>query len=127
MASGDTFSAGADYFGVADLTALAHDTHKFESRYLDNLIGKYPEEKQVWIDRSPINHVDKIKKPLIIFQGENDPIVPKNQSIMIYEALKKAGLKTALYIYPDEEHGFKYPQNNIDSLKKEHAFYLETF
>lgn len=125
LAFKDCFKAGADYFGVADITALARDTHKFESTYMNELIGKYPEEKDLWESRSPINSVDKIKSPLIIFQGENDPIVPKNQSIMIYEALKKNGIKTELHLYPDEEHGFKKIENIVDSLNREVEFYLE--
>jgi len=122
-----TFKAGADYFGVADITALANDTHKFESTYMNELIGLYPEEKDLWESRSPINSVHKISSPLIIFQGENDPIVPKNQSIMIYEALKKKGIKTELHLYPDEEHGFRKVENLVHSLNREAEFYLEVF
>lgn len=120
-----SFKAGASYFGVADITALAHDTHKFEQRYMEQLVGKYPEEEAIWKERSPINSVDKISSPLILFQGEDDMIVPKNQSIMIYDALKKRGIKTELHIYPGEEHGFRQAQNIIHSLNREVAFYLE--
>ncbi|MBA3817026.1 MAG: S9 family peptidase [Parachlamydiaceae bacterium] len=122
-----TFKAGADYFGVADITALANDTHKFEQRYMDLLVGKYPEEKTVWEARSPINAVEKITSPLIIFQGEDDPIVPKNQSIMIYEALNKRGITVEIHIYPDEEHGFRQAPHIIHSLKREADFYREVF
>lgn len=123
LAFRDTFKAGASYYGVADLETLAKDTHKFESRYLEQLVGKYPEEKEVWHARSPINSVEKIECPLIIFQGEKDPIVPQNQAIMIYEALKKRGIVTELHIYPGEEHGFRQAKNIIDSLEREVEFY----
>ncbi len=123
----DIFKAGADYFGVADVTALAKETHKFESSYMHELIGKYPEEEALWQARSPIHAVAKIKSPLIIFQGEDDPIVPKNQSIMIFEALKQAGIRTEMHIYPGEEHGFKHPAHIIHSLNREAEFYLEVF
>lgn len=127
LAFTDVFKAGGDYYGVADLTALATDTHKFESRYNDLLVGKYPEDKEIWDQRSPINYVDNITAPLIIFQGEDDAIVPKNQSIMIYEALKKKGIMTEMYIYPGEEHGFRQAKHIIDSLEKETDFYLRVF
>jgi dipeptidyl aminopeptidase/acylaminoacyl peptidase len=122
-----TFKAGASYYGVADITALAHDTHKFEQRYMEQLIGKYPEEKKLWEARSPINSVDKIKCPLILFQGENDPIVPMNQSVMIFEALKKRGIIVELHVYPGEEHGFRQLPNIVHSLNREKDFYLEVF
>lgn len=122
-----TFKAGASYYGVADITALANDTHKFEQRYMEQLVGKYPEEKATWESRSPINSVDQIKSPLIIFQGENDPIVPKNQAIMIYEALKSKGITVELHIYPGEEHGFRQAIHIIHSLKREADFYREVF
>lgn len=124
LASCDSFKAGACYYGVADITALANDTHKFEKSYMDQLVGKYPEEEALWIERSPINAVEKIKSPLILFQGEDDVIVPKNQSIMIYEALKKRGIMTELHIYPGEEHGFRQFQNIVHSLNTEVQFYL---
>lgn len=122
-----TFCAGANYFGVADITALANDTHKFEKLYMEQLVGKYPEEKAIWESRSPINSVDTINVPLIIFQGEDDQIVPKNQSVMIYEALQKRGIRSELHIYPGEEHGFRQSHNIIHSLNREVEFYLEQF
>lgn len=122
-----TFKAGADYYGVADITALAHDTHKFEQSYMDLLVGKYSENKSLWEARSPINAIEKVTSPLIIFQGENDPIVPKNQSLMIYEALKKRNIPVEIHIYPGEEHGFRQAPHIIHSLKREAAFYREVF
>lgn len=127
LAFKNIFKAGANYFGVADITALANDTHKFEKRYMEQLVGKYPEEKSVWESRSPINSIDSIKSPLIIFQGEDDKIVPKNQSEMIYEALKKNGITTEIHLYPGEEHGFRQAKNIIHSLEREAEFYQEVF
>lgn len=127
LAFKDVFKAGASYYGVADLEALAKDTHKFESRYLEQLVGKYPEEKELWMVRSPINSVEKISCPLIIFQGEKDPIVPQNQALMIYEALKKRGVSTEIHIYEGEEHGFRKAKNIINSLEREVEFYQKVF
>jgi dipeptidyl aminopeptidase/acylaminoacyl peptidase len=114
------FKGGGNYYGVADLTLLAHDTHKFESRYMDGLLGTDP---QVWKDRSPINHLEQFTEPLIIFQGAEDKIVPPNQAEMIYQALKKNGIKTELMIYEGEQHGFRKKETIIDSLEKELKFY----
>lgn len=123
----DVFKAGASYYGVADIELLQLETHKFESRYMEQLVGPYPQEKETWKARSPIYYADRIKAPLIIFQGEEDAVVPKNQSIMMYEALKKRGIPTELYIYPAEEHGFRQAKNIIHSLESELAFYLKVF
>lgn len=127
LTRGNTFKAGANYYGVADITALAHDTHKFEKHDMEELVGKYPQEKDRWIARSPLHSVNKIVSPLIIFQGEDDKIVPKNQSQMIYDALKAKGITTEIHIYPGEEHGFRQAANIIHSLKRESEFYLEVF
>lgn len=127
LSSSDVFKAGASYYGVADINALAHDTHKFEAKYMDLLVGPYPAKKHLWDERSPINHVDKMVSPLIIFQGEDDTVVPMNQSVMIYEALKKRGIPVEIHIYPGEEHGFRQSQNVIDSLVREWQFYLKVF
>lgn len=125
LAFKDVFKAGASYYGIADLTLLAQDTHKFESRYLEPLIGKYPEEKKLWEDRSPINSVNNISAPLILFQGEEDMIVPMNQSVLIFEALKKRGVPVELHLYPGEQHGFRMAKNIADSLNRELEFYLK--
>lgn len=127
LAFHNIFKAGGNYFGIADLTIFDADTHKFEKKYNDYLLGKLPENRDVWVKRSPINSVQNIRVPLIIFQGEDDAIVPKNQSIMIYEALKKNGIPVEMHIYSGEEHGFRQAKNIIHSLKREAEFYLETF
>ena len=127
LAFQDTFDVGASYYGVADITALTRDTHKFEKNYAEQLVGKYPKEKQLWESRSPIHSVDQITAPLIIFQGEDDPIVPKNQSIMIFEALHEKGVCVELYLYPGEGHGFRQAKHIAESLSLEAEFYLKVF
>jgi dipeptidyl aminopeptidase/acylaminoacyl peptidase len=123
LAACNLFRGGASYYGVADITALAHDTHKFEARYMEQLVGKYPEQKQLWEQRSPLHSVDKIGTPLIIFQGGKDAIVPQNQSEWIYAALKKKNIPVELHLYPEEGHGFKQAANLVHSLTQEAAFY----
>ncbi len=123
LAFKDVFKGGASYYGIADLEVMARDTHKFEGKYLDMLLGPYPEEKQIWIERSPIHSVQNIKSPLIIFQGAKDKIVPENQAVMIHEALETRGIPSELHIYPEEEHGFRYAENIIHSLESELSFY----
>ena len=105
------FSVGADYYGVADLSALAADTHKFESRYLDGLVGPWPAAKDVYDERSPIHHVDGFDRPLIVFQGLDDQVVPPNQSEMIVAALQDKAVRTEYHAYEDEEHGLRQAAN----------------
>jgi len=96
LAFHNIFTAGASLYGVADLEALANDTHKFESRYLDKLIGKWPEDADIYAQRSPINHLDGFKAPMIILQGSDDAIVPPNQSRMIFNALDELSQRIRL-------------------------------
>lgn len=121
------FKAGADYYGVSDMTALARDTHKFESRYLDNLIGPLPAAQAVYDARSPLNHLDGFSAPLIVFQGAEDPIVPPNQSRMIVEALKKRGAPVAYLQFAGEGHGFRRSDSIIAALNAELSFYGQVF
>lgn len=123
----DTFKAGASYYGVSDLEALAKDTHKFESRYLDNLIGKYPEEKTIYQARSPINYIEKLSCPVAFFQGLEDKIVPPNQAEMMVKALDKKGIKTLYVTFPDESHGFRKAENIKRALDSELEFYTFIF
>lgn len=120
----DVFKAGASYFGISDLIALDNSSHKFEAKYTDNLYGL---DKEVWKARSPLYSIEKIQAPLILFQGENDKIVPKEQSILIYDALKKRGVPVELHLYEGEEHGFRKAEHIKDAFKKEHEFYLKVF
>jgi dipeptidyl aminopeptidase/acylaminoacyl peptidase len=107
LAFTDVFAAGANLFGVADLAALARDTHKFESRYLDRLVGPWPEAEPVYRARSPIHHLDRFSCPLIIFQGLEDVIVPPAQSEMIRDALAAKGVPVAYLPFEGEQHGFR--------------------
>ena len=123
LAFTDVFAAGANYFGVSDLKALAEHTHKFESRYLDSMVGPYPEAAATYAARSPINSLDGFNSPLITFQGLEDKVVPPAQSQMIYEAVKAKGTPTAYVAFEGEQHGFRSAQNNVTALQSELYFY----
>lgn len=123
LVQSDVFAAGASSYGVADLTALAEETHKFESRYLDGLVGPYPAAKAVYEERSPINHVDQLDSPLIVFQGLEDEIVPPNQSEMIVEALQRKGVAVEYHAFEGEQHGFRKAETVVAVLEAELAFY----
>ncbi len=124
---GKTFTVGASYYGVSDLSALARETHKFESHYLDGLVGPYPAEKSIYDARSPLLHVEKLHCPVIFFQGAEDRVVPLDQAERMYEALKQKGIETELIIYPEEQHGFRKAENIKDSIMRELAFYHKSF
>ena len=123
----DVFSAGASRYGVADLAALAADTHKFEARYLDRLVGRWPEDEAVYHERSPIHHVDRLATPLLLLQGSEDPIVPPNQAHLMADALAAAGVPHALVEFPDEGHGFRRAANVVRALEAELAFFAGQF
>ncbi|HEX2173019.1 MAG TPA: prolyl oligopeptidase family serine peptidase, partial [Dehalococcoidia bacterium] len=127
LAFRDVFKAGACYYGVADLETLATDTHKFESRYLDGLIGPYPERRDLYLARSPIYHTDKLSCPIIIFQGLEDEIVPPSQAEEMVAALRAKGLPFAYLAYPGEQHGFRRAENIKRSLDAELYFYSRVF
>ncbi len=123
----DTFKVGASYFGVSSLEALAKDTHKFESRYLDGLIGPYPEAIDVYKSRAPIEHCDKLSCPVIFFQGSEDKVVPPNQAEMMFKILEEKGIKSDYVLYEGEGHGFRESKNIKNSLVRELDFYREVF
>jgi dipeptidyl aminopeptidase/acylaminoacyl peptidase len=127
LAFHDVFAAGASYYGVSDLEALAQDTHKFESRYLDSLVGPYPERRDVYRDRSPIHAVDRLSCPVIFFQGLQDRVVPPAQAENMVAALRRRGLSAPLVLFPDEQHGFRRKENISRALDAELAFYREVF
>jgi dipeptidyl aminopeptidase/acylaminoacyl peptidase len=127
LARSDVFSAGGDFYGVADLEALARDTHKFESRYLDGLIGPWPQAKAVYEARSPINHLGGFSAPLLILQGAEDPIVPPNQAHMIRDALKAKGVPVAYIEFAGEGHGFRRAENIVRAKEAELSFYGQIF
>ncbi|PZV25419.1 MAG: peptidase [Snowella sp.] len=122
-----TFKAGASHYGVSDLEALATDTHKFEARYLDRLIGPYPEEQELYKTRSPINFTNQLACPVIFFQGLEDKVVPPNQAEMMVEALKQKGLPVAYVPFPEEQHGFRIAANIKRALEGELYFYSQIF
>lgn len=119
----DVFAAGASYYGVADAEALAADTHKFESRYLDSLIGPYPEARDVYRDRSPIHSADRLSCPLILFQGLEDRVVPPEQSEAMAEALRKKGIPFAYVAFEGEQHGFRKAETVVRATEAELWFY----
>ncbi|MFL2665489.1 MAG: alpha/beta hydrolase family protein [Dehalococcoidia bacterium] len=119
----DEFAAGATYYGIADLSVFIDDTHKFESRYLDSLIGKYPDEKEKYFERSAINFTDKLSSPMIILQGSEDKIVPVSQAEIMAEGLRKKQIPFSLIIYEGEQHGFRQAKNIKSSLESELYFY----
>lgn len=123
----DTFKAGASYYGVSDLEALATDTHKFEARYLDSLIGPYPERKDLYIARSPIHFTQQLSCPVIFFQGDEDKIVPPNQAEMMVNALRAKQLPVAYVLYEGEQHGFRKAENIKRTLDGEFYFYSRVF
>ncbi|HYE87941.1 MAG TPA: S9 family peptidase [Vicinamibacterales bacterium] len=123
----DTFKAGASYYGISDLEVLQLDTHKFESRYNDSLIGPYPEARDTYVARSPIHFTDRLSCPIILFQGLEDKVVPPNQSEMMADAVRRKGLKMKYVPFAGEQHGFRKAENIIRSLEEELAFYRDVF
>ena len=123
----DVFKAGASYYGVSDLEALAKETHKFESRYLDGLVAPYPEGNELYQERSPINHTEKLSCPLILFQGLEDQIVPPNQAEMMFDAVRAKGIPTAYIPFEGEQHGFRRSENIKRALEAELYFYSKVF
>jgi len=123
----DVFKAGASYYGVSDLEALAQDTHKFESRYLDNLVGAYPAAKDLYRARSPIHFTQNLSCPVIFFQGLDDKVVPPNQAEMMVEALRAKKLPVAFLTFEGEGHGFRRAENIKRALDAELYFYSRIF
>jgi dienelactone hydrolase len=123
----DVFSAGASHFGVSDAEALAKDTHKFESRYLDGLIGPYPARRDLYLERSPIHFTEKLSCPMILFQGLEDKVVPPDQAERMFEAVKAKGIPVAYVAYEGEQHGFRRSENIKRTLDAELYFYSKVF
>ncbi len=123
----DLFSAGASFYGISDLEALAKETHKFESRYIDSMVGPYPEAKNTYIERSPIHFTERLNCPLILFQGLEDKVVPPNQTEKMFEAVKAKGIPVAYVAFPGEQHGFRSAENIKRALDGELYFYGKIF
>ncbi|SDZ84287.1 S9 family peptidase [Microbulbifer marinus] len=123
----NTFKAGASHYGIGDLTTLARDTHKFESRYLDKLVGPWPESEYIYRARSPINHVEQLNCPVIFFQGLEDKVVPPNQAQTMVNALKRRGIPVAYITFASEGHGFRSGDSIKLALEGELEFYSRIF
>jgi dipeptidyl aminopeptidase/acylaminoacyl peptidase len=122
-----TFAAGASYYGVAELLRLSQDTHDFESRYLDGLVGPLPEAHDLYVERAPLSHVDSVSCPVLLLQGLDDPIVPPSQAEMFRDALVAKGIPHAYLAFEGEQHGFRKTENVIASLEAELSFYGQVF
>jgi dipeptidyl aminopeptidase/acylaminoacyl peptidase len=123
----DVFKAGASHYGLSELEVFVKDTHKFESRYLYSLVGPYPERKDLYLERSPINYTENLACPLILFQGDEDKVVPPSQSQMMFEAVRTKGLPVAYLLFKGEQHGFRKAENIKRSLEAELYFYSKIF
>lgn len=123
----DVFRAGASLYGIGDLETLATDTHKFESRYLDQLVGPYPEQKETYRERSPIHHVKQLNCPVIFLQGLQDKIVPPNQAEAMVSALDEKKLPVAYVTFEEEAHGFRQAASIIRAQEAELYFYSRVF
>jgi dipeptidyl aminopeptidase/acylaminoacyl peptidase len=123
LATSNRFAAGANYYGVTDMVALLDDDHKFESRYAIQLIGPYPERADLYEQRSPINHVNDLSSPLIVFQGSDDTVVPPRHSELIVDAVHAQGHPVAYLPFEGEGHGFRRAENHIRSMEAELWFY----
>jgi len=117
------FAAGASYYGVSDLAALATDTHKFELHYLDWLIEPYRQDSALYHDRSPINFVERLSAPVIFLHGEEDPVVPLDQAKKMFSALQRRSISTCLLVFQREKHGFRQAGHLRQSLEAELMFY----
>lgn len=123
----DYFAAGASHFGLSDLTVFVGDTHKFESRYLDSLVGPWPEAKELYEARSAINFVDQLSCPVAFFQGDEDKIVPPNQAELMVEVLRRKGLPVVYVLFEGEQHGFRKAENIKRALDGEFYFFARIF
>jgi dipeptidyl aminopeptidase/acylaminoacyl peptidase len=123
----DAFAAGASWYGIGDLEALVRDTHKFESRYLDKLVGPWPDMAELYRARSPIHHTDRLACPVIFLQGLDDKVVPPNQAEAMVEALRRKGLPVAYLAFPGEGHGFRAAETIETALLAEFAFFCRIF
>ena len=123
----DAFGAGASYYGISDLEVLAADTHKFEARYLDRLVGEWPADRDVYRARSPLHHASRLGCPIIFFQGLDDRVVPPNQAELMVDALDRQGLPVACLMFEGEGHGFRGADTIRRCLEAELLFYARVF
>ena len=123
----DVFSAGLIRYGVTDLEALARDTHKFEKHYMDRLVGPYPQERDLYVERSPIHRVDRISCPMLVLQGDSDPVVPPEQAEALVAALESNGLPYAYLLFEGEQHGFRGSDAIVAAASAELSFLGQIF
>ena len=123
----DTFAAGTSYYGVAELISFASDTHDFESRYIDGLVGTLPEDRDVYVERAPLSHVDQLSCPVLMLQGLEDEVVPPSQAEMFVDALRRKGIPHAYLAFEGEQHGFRRQETVITALEAELSFYGQVF
>lgn len=123
----NTFKAGASHFGISNAEAMAHDTHKYESQYLTGLLGPYPERKDIYFDRSPINFPERLSCPVIFFQGLEDKVVPPNQAEKMVEAIRAKGIPVSYVAFAGEQHGFRQAKHIKRALDGELYFYSRVF
>jgi dipeptidyl aminopeptidase/acylaminoacyl peptidase len=123
------FKAGISLFGISNLLALAADTHKFEERYLDTLLGPLPAASDIYRTRSPLFHAELLRDPLAVFQGTEDKVVPRSQSDMLVETLRKRGIPHVYHVYEGEGHGWRSPDTieayyqAVEAFLKEHVLF----
>jgi dipeptidyl aminopeptidase/acylaminoacyl peptidase len=123
----NAFAAGTSYFGVAELLHFVEDTHDFESRYIDGLVGPLPQARDLYVERAPLTHVNEVSCPVLLLQGLEDAIVPPSQAEMFRDALQAKGIRHAYIAFEGEQHGFRKAENQIASLEAELSFYGQVF
>lgn len=123
----DEFKAGAVYYGISDLEGLLRDTHKFEARYFDTIVGPHPQDRETYVERSPIHHVDRLSCPVIFFQGSEDVVTPPDQTVSMVAALRARGIPVAYLEFEGEQHGFRRAETIRRCLEAELYFYAHTF
>ncbi len=125
LATTDAFAAGTSLYGVADLRALARDTHSFESRYLDGLVAPWPDDEAEYVRRSPLAHLDGFSCPLLVLQGLEDAVVPPAQAEAIVAAVASKGLPHAYVAFEGEQHGFRRASSVQAAAEAELSFYAQ--
>lgn len=123
----NVFTAGASLYGISNLVALCKETHKFESRYMDSLVGPYPEKENLYNERAPIMHTENLSCPVILLQGTEDKVVPPGQAEEMYHVLRSKGIDTTLVLYNGEGHGFRRGENIAHSLNSQYSFFCQIF
>ena len=122
----DVFQVGACRYAVCDLTAMAQDTHRFEARYLDSLVGDWPEQREIFEQRSPLLHADRIRCPVLFFQGLQDKVVPPEQTERMAEALRSNGIPVEVRLFEEEGHGFRNQATQIEVLEETERFFCSS-